>query len=250
MACDSPSGRRIMAAGKRQRHRAKVSNGARGSAGMSEQIYDVPPEWRRRAFIDEAKYEAMYARSVSDPNAFWGEQAKRIDWFKPFTKVKNTSFDPHRVSIKWFEDGVTNIAHNCIDRHLEKRGDQVAIIWEGDDPKDERKISYRELHGEVCRFANVLKARGVKKGDRITIYLPMIPEATYAMLACARIGAIHSVVFGGFSPDSLAGRIEDAKSAVVVTADEGLRGGRKVPLKANADVAADHAGKAGMQVES
>jgi acetyl-CoA synthetase len=217
---------------------------------MSEQIYDVPPQWRQRAFIDEAKYEAMYERSVKDPNGFWAEQAKRIDWLEPFTKVKNTSFGPHDVSIKWFEDGVTNVAHNCIDRHLEKRGDQVAIIWEGDDPKDDRKITYRELHAQVCRFANVLKARGVKKGDRVTIYLPMIPEATYAMLACARIGAIHSVVFGGFSPDSLAGRIADAKSAVVVTADEGLRGGRKVPLKANADVAADHAAQAGMQVES
>jgi acetyl-CoA synthetase len=217
---------------------------------MSEQIYDVPPQWRQRAFIDEAKYEAMYERSVKDPNGFWAEQAKRIDWLEPFTKVKNTSFDPHHVSIKWFEDGVTNVAHNCIDRHLEKRGDQVAIIWEGDDPKDDRKITYRELHAQVCRFANVLKARGVKKGDRVTIYLPMIPEATYAMLACARIGAIHSVVFGGFSPDSLAGRIADAKSAVVVTADEGLRGGRKVPLKANADAAADRAAQAGMQVES
>jgi acetyl-CoA synthetase len=210
---------------------------------MSEQIYDVPPEWRQRAFVDDAAYQAMYERSVKDPNGFWGEHARRIDWFKPFTKVKNTSFDPHRVSIKWFEDGVTNIAHNCIDRHLAARGDQVAIIWEGDDPKDERKITYRELHAEVCRFANVLKARGVRKGDRVTIYLPMIPEAAYAMLACARIGAIHSVVFGGFSPDSLAGRIEDAGSTVVVTADEGLRGGRKVPLKANADVAADRAGQ-------
>jgi acetyl-CoA synthetase len=209
---------------------------------MSEQIYDVPPEWRQRAFVDDAAYQAMYERSVKDPNGFWGEHARRIDWFKPFTKVKNTSFDPHRVSIKWFEDGVTNIAHNCIDRHLAARGDQVAIIWEGDDPKDERKITYRELHAEVCRFANVLKARGVRKGDRVTIYLPMIPEAAYAMLACARIGAIHSVVFGGFSPDSLAGRIEDAGSTVVVTADEGLRGGRRVPLKANADVAADRAG--------
>ncbi len=217
---------------------------------MGEQIYDVPPQWRQHAFIDEAKYEAMYERSVKDPNGFWAEQAKRIDWLEPFTKVKNTSFDPHHVSIKWFEDGVTNVAHNCIDRHLEKRGDQVAIIWEGDDPKDDRKITYRELHAQVCRFANVLKARGVKKGDRVTIYLPMIPEATYAMLACARIGAIHSVVFGGFSPDSLAGRIADAKSAVVVTADEGLRGGRKVPLKANADAAADRAAQAGMQVES
>jgi acetyl-CoA synthetase len=217
---------------------------------MGEQVYDVPPQWRQHAFIDDAKYEAMYERSVKDPNGFWAEQAKRIDWLEPFTKVKNTSFDPHHVSIKWFEDGVTNVAHNCIDRHLEKRGDQVAIIWEGDDPKDDRKITYRELHAQVCRFANVLKARGVEKGDRVTIYLPMIPEATYAMLACARIGAIHSVVFGGFSPDSLAGRIADAKSAVVVTADEGLRGGRKVPLKANADAAADRAAQAGMQVES
>src|SRR6202162_182156 len=204
---------------------------------MSEQVYDVPPEWSKRAFIDEAKYEAMYERSVKDPNGFWGEQAQRIDWFKPFTKVKNTSFDPHRVSIKWFEDGTLNVAHNCIDRHMAKRGDQVAIIWEGDDPKDDKKITYRQLHAEVQKFANVLKARGVKKGDRVTIYLPMIPEGTFAMLACARLGAIHSVVFGGFSPDSLAGRIEDCKSKVVITADEGVRGGRKVPLKANTDAA-------------
>jgi acetyl-CoA synthetase len=209
---------------------------------MSEQIYDVPVEWAKRAFIDDAKYKAMYERSVADPNGFWGEHGKRIDWIKPYTKVKNTSFDSHHVSIKWFEDGVTNVAQNCIDRHLAKRADQVAIIWEGDGPKDDRKITYRELHEQVCRFGNVLKARGVKKGDRVTIYLPMIPEATFAMLACARIGAVHSVVFGGFSPDSLAGRIEDAKSDVVVTADEGLRGGRKVPLKANADVAAERAG--------
>ncbi len=171
-----------------------------------------------------------------------GEEAKRIDWFKPFTKVKHTSYDPHNVSIKWFEDGVTNVAHNCIDRHVAKRGDQVAIIWEGDDPKDDRKITYRQLQAEVSRFANVLKARGAKKGDRITIYMPMIPEAAFAMLACTRIGAIHSVVFGGFSPDSLAGRIEDAKSSIVVTADEGVRGGRKVPLKSNADMAAERAG--------
>jgi acetyl-CoA synthetase len=209
---------------------------------MGEQVYDVPAEWAKRAFVDDAKYKAMYERSVADPNGFWGEHGKRVDWIKPYTKVKNTSFDPHHVSIKWFEDGVTNVAQNCIDRHLAKRADQVAIIWEGDDPKDDRKITYRELHEQVCRFANVLKARGVKKGDRVTIYLPMIPEATFAMLACARIGAVHSVVFGGFSPDSLAGRIEDAKSAVVITADEGLRGGRKVPLKANADVAAERAG--------
>jgi acetyl-CoA synthetase len=209
---------------------------------MSEQVYDVPAEWSKRAYIDNAKYAAMYERSIKDPAGFWAAEGKRIDWFKPFTKVKNTSFDLHHVSIKWFEDGVTNVAHNCIDRHLENRGDQIAIIWEGDDPKHDRKITYRELHAEVSRFANVLKARGARKGDRITIYLPMIPEAAYAMLACARIGAIHSVVFGGFSPDSLAGRIEDAKSTIVITADEGVRGGRKIPLKANADAAADRAG--------
>ena len=209
---------------------------------MSEKIYDVPSSWTKRAFIDDGKYQTMYAQSVKDPNAFWAEQGKRIHWFKPYTKIKNTSFDPHNVSIKWFEDGTTNVSYNCLDRHLEKRGNQVAIIWEGDDPAHDKKITYRELHAEVCRFANVLKANGVKKGDRVTIYLPMIPETAVAMLACTRIGAIHSVVFGGFSPESLAGRIEDAKSAVVITADEGLRGGRKVPLKANTDAAADKAG--------
>ena len=171
------------------------------------------------------------------PNGFWAEHGKRIHWYRPFTKVKNTSFDPHHVSIKWFEDGTTNAAYNCIDRHLAERGDQVAIIWEGDDPKDSKKITYRELHDHVCRFANVLRNRNVEKGDRVTIYLPMIPEAAYAILACARIGAIHSVVFGGFSPESLAGRIEDCQSKVVITADEGLRGGRKVPLKVNTDAA-------------
>ncbi|MFZ1894888.1 MAG: acetate--CoA ligase [Rhodoplanes sp.] len=212
---------------------------------MTGKVYEVPAEWSKRAFIDDAKYKQMYERSVNDPNGFWAEHAKRIDWFKPFTKVKNTSFDPHNVSIKWFEDGTLNVAHNCLDRHLAKRGDQVAIIWEGDDPKDDKKITYRELHAQVCRFANVLKARGVKKGDRVTIYLPMIPEVAVAMLACARIGAIHSVVFGGFSPDSLAGRIDDARSNIVITADEGIRGGRKIPLKANTDMAADRAGGVG-----
>jgi acetyl-CoA synthetase len=209
---------------------------------MSEKTYDVPADWQKRAYADDAKYKEMYARSVKDPNAFWAEQAKRIDWIKPFSKVKNTSYDPHNVSIKWFEDGTLNICHNCVDRHLAKRGDQTAILWEGDDPKDDKKLTYKQLHAEVCRFANVLKARGVKKGDRVTIYMPMIPEAAISMLACARIGAIHSVVFGGFSPDSLAGRIEDCKSSVIVTADEGLRGGRKVPLKANVDAACDKAG--------
>jgi acetyl-CoA synthetase len=209
---------------------------------MSEKIYDVPADWTKRAWLDDAKYLEMYARSIKDPNAFWAEQAKRIHWYKAPTKIKNTTFGPPDVSIKWFEDGTTNCAYNCIDRHLEKRGDQVAIVWEGDDPKDDKKITYKQLHAEVCRFANVLKKHGVKKGDRVTIYLPMIPEAAYAMLACARIGAVHSVVFGGFSPDSLAGRIDDCKSTVVVTADEGVRGGRKIPLKANTDAACDKAG--------
>jgi acetyl-CoA synthetase len=209
---------------------------------MSEQVYEVPAEWTERAYVDNAKYLAMYERSIKDPDGFWSEHGRCIDWFKPFTKVKNTSYDPRNVAIRWFEDGITNVAHNCVDRHLATRGDQVAIIWEGDDPATDRKITYRELHAEVARFANVLKARGVNKGDRVTIYLPMIPEAAVAMLACARIGAIHSVVFGGFSPESLAGRLEDAKSSVIITSDEGLRGGRKIPLKANCDMAADKAG--------
>jgi acetyl-CoA synthetase len=209
---------------------------------MSDKVYEVTPEWQKRAFIDHAKYKEMYAASIADPDTFWAEQAKRVDWIKPFTKVKNTSYDPHNVSIKWFEDGTLNLAYNCIDRHLAKRGDQTAIIWEGDDPKDSKTVTYKQLHAEVCKFANVLKARGVKKGDRVTIYLPMIVEAAVAMLACARIGAIHSVVFGGFSPDSIAGRIEDAQSAVIVTADEGLRGGRKIPLKDNVDAACEKAG--------
>ena len=180
--------------------------------------------------ITEAEYFRLYKELLADPNGFWGEQGKRIDWIKPYTKVMNASYDGD-VSIKWFEDGTLNASYNCIDRHLAKRGDQTAILWEGDDPGEDRKVTYRELHDQVCRLANVLKSRGVKKGDRVTIYMPMIPEAAFAMLACARIGAIHSVVFGGFSPDSLAGRIEDCRSTVLITADEGLRGSRKVPLK-------------------
>ncbi|MFL5036205.1 MAG: acetate--CoA ligase, partial [Microvirga sp.] len=213
---------------------------------MQEKLYPVSPEWARRAHIDGPQYEAMYAASVQDPEGFWYEQGGRIDWFRPFTKVKNTSFGgpgtSGEVFIRWFEDGVTNVAYNCIDRHLERRGDQVAIIWEGDDPSESKKITYRELHREVCRMANVLRNRGVGRGDTVTIYLPMIPEAAYAMLACARLGAIHSVVFGGFSPDSLASRIEGCASRMVITADEGLRGGRKVPLKANVDAAVERSG--------
>ena len=204
---------------------------------MSDKVYPVSAEAAGRAFIDDAKYKAMYERSVKDPDGFWGEAAKRLDWIKPFTKVKNTSFAPGNVSIRWFEDGTLNISANCIDRHLATRADQVAIIWEGDNPAESEKITYRQLHERVQKFANVLKKLGVKKGDCVTIYLPMIPEAAYAMLACTRIGAIHSIVFGGFSPDSLQNRIDDADSKFVITADEGLRGGKPVPLKKNVDLA-------------
>ena len=211
-------------------------------------LYPVLEEWARRAFIDEAKYQDMYRQSVADPEKFWGEEGRRLDWIKPYSRVKNTSFGPGNVSIRWYEDGALNVSVNCVDRHLRDRADQVAILWEGDDPNLSAKITYRELHGHVCRLANVLKARGVKRGDRVTIYMPMIPEAAYAMLACTRIGAIHSVVFGGFSPDSLANRIEDCRSDFVITADEGLRGGRPVPLKANVDKAIAKAEAAGARV--
>ena len=189
------------------------------------------------ALIDNSGYQAMYDASIADPDAFWAEHGKRIDWIKPYSQVSNVSYETADLHISWFGDGTLNAAANCLDRHLAGRGDQTAIIWEGDDPADSRHISYAELHEEVCKFANVLKAEGAKKGDRITIYMPMIPEATVAMLACARIGAVHSVVFGGFSPDALAGRIQDCDSNMVITADEGLRGGRPVPLKANTDAA-------------
>jgi acetyl-CoA synthetase len=204
---------------------------------MSEKVYAVPAAWKKRALVDDVTYRKMYGESVKNPAKFWGKHAKRVDWFKTPGKIKNTSFAQTKVSIKWFEDGVLNVSTNCIDRHLKKRGDQVAIIWEGDNPYDDKKITYCELHAQVCRMANVMKRHGVKKGDRVTIYMPMIPEAAYAMLACTRIGAVHSVVFGGFSPESLAGRIDDAKSKFIITADEGLRGGKKVPLKANTDAA-------------
>ena len=210
----------------------------------------VKDEWKGRAKLTDDQYQDWYRRSVEDPNGFWGEHGKRLDWIKPYERVKNTSFAPGNIDIRWFEDGTLNVAANCIDRHLETRGDQTAILWEGDDPADSKAITYRQLHEEVSRMANVLKDRGVQKGDRVTIYMPMVPEAAYAMLACARIGAIHSVVFGGFSPDALGGRIEGAQSDVLITADEGLRGGRKVPLKKNADRACEIAEKAGQTVKT
>jgi acetyl-CoA synthetase len=204
---------------------------------MSDKVYPVTAEWAERAYIDASSYKTLYARSVSDPEGFWGEAGKRLEWMRPYTKVKNTSFKPGAVDIRWFEDGRLNVSANCIDRHLANRGDQVAIIWEGDNPNESEQITYRQLYERVQRFANVMKKHGVKKGDRVTIYLPMIPEAAYAMLACTRIGAVHSIVFGGFSPDSLQNRIVDADSKFIITADEGMRGGKPVPLKKNADIA-------------
>ena len=203
---------------------------------MSNEIFPVPEALAKSAWCDNDKYLALYKKSVEDPEGFWAEQGKRIDWIKPYTQVKDVNYNAP-VHIKWFHDGTLNVSANCLDRHLATRGDQTAIVWEGDDPNVSRNITYRELHADVCRFANALKAQGIKKGDRVTIYLPMIPQAAVAMLACARIGAIHSIVFGGFSPDSLAGRIQDCDSNCVITADEGLRGGKKVPLKANTDAA-------------
>ncbi len=199
-------------------------------------VFPVPEAFARSAHCDDAKYRTMYRRSIEDPDGFWAEQAKRIDWVRTPSRIKNVDFRDN-ARIRWYEDGVLNVAHNCIDRHLATRGDQTAILWEGDDPKIDRKITYRELHEQVCQFANVLKSLGVKKGDRVTIYMPMIPETAFAMLACARIGAIHSVVFGGFSPDSLADRINDCASKLVITTDGGKRGGRNIPLKANTDEA-------------
>ncbi len=204
---------------------------------MLREIYPVKPEWAERAWIRREQYEEMYRRSIENPEGFWAEMAQTLDWYRKPTRIKDVSYRRPDVYIRWFEDGELNVCHNCVDRHLVTRGDQVAIIWEGDDPAQDRRITYRELHRAVCRLANVLKDLGVGKGDRVTIYMPMIPEVAYAMLACARIGAIHSVVFGGFSADSLADRINDARAKLVITADAGVRGGRQIPLKANTDAA-------------
>ena len=205
---------------------------------MTEQsLIKVTDEVKRTALIDNEKYLQEYERSINDPENFWAKHGQRIDWIKPYTRIKDVSYSEKDLHIKWFYDGTLNVSSNCLDRHLEKRGDQTAIIWEGDDPKEDKRITFKELHSEVCKFANALKDLGVKKGDRVTIYMPMIPEAAVAMLACARVGAIHSVVFGGFSPDALAGRIQDCDSSLIITADEGIRGGKPIPLKANTDAA-------------
>ena len=205
-------------------------------------IFPVPEEAAERAWAREADYFRLYEQSIKDPEAFWREQGKRIHWFKPFSTVMDVSYAPEDVHILWFEDGTTNVSYNCIDRHLATKSDDTAIVWEGDSPSEQLYITYGQLHEHVCRLANLLKARGVKKGDRVTIYMPMVPEAAYAMLACTRIGAVHSIVFGGFSPDALAGRIADCNSDFVITADEGLRGGREVPLKQNVDAALEIGG--------
>jgi acetyl-CoA synthetase len=211
------------------------------------QIHPVPPEFAARARITADDYEKQYAESVKDPEGFWSRIGQRLDWTKPYTKVKDVSYDAKDLYIRWYHDGELNLSANCLDRHLEKRGDKTAILWEGDDPKESKAFTYKQLHEQVCKAANMLKNLGVAKGDRITIYMPMIPEAAIAMLACARIGAVHTVVFGGFSPDSLAGRISDSSSKVVITADEGLRGGKKVPLKVNVDEALNRPGTSSVE---
>ncbi|MBA4802948.1 MAG: acetate--CoA ligase [Euryhalocaulis sp.] len=209
---------------------------------MERKSFPAKPDMAASAHFDRQAYEKAYARSIADPESYWREQGRRLDWIEPYDEVSDVSWDKNDLHIRWYADGVLNACYNCVDRHLENRSDETAIIWEGDEPDQDKRISFAELHREVCLMANILKARGVEKGDRVTIYMPMIPEAAYAMLACARIGAVHSVVFGGFSPDSLAGRINDCESDFVITADEGVRGGRTIPLKANVDKALEKAG--------
>jgi acetyl-CoA synthetase len=204
---------------------------------MSEKRFPPSNAFAANAHINASKYTEMYAASIADPDAFWREHGKRVDWIKPFSITKNVNFNHPDVSIKWFEDGVLNVSANCIDRHLETRGEQIAIIWEGDNPNDSKHVTYREMHTQVCKMANVYKNLGVSKGDRVVLYMPMIPEAAYAMLACARIGAVHSIVFAGFSPEALAARVNGCKASLVVTADEAPRGGRNTALKSNVDKA-------------
>ena len=217
---------------------------------MSDPVHPVPDAFARDANLSPSDYKETYTRSIKNPEAFWGDQADRLNWIKTPTQIKDVSWDKNDLHVRWYADGILNVTENCLDRHLETRGDKAAIIWEGDDPSESLTLTYKELHLYVCRFANVMKSRGVKKGDRVTIYMPMIPEAAFAMLACARIGAVHSVVFGGFSPDALAGRITDCDSDFVITADEGLRGTKRVPLKVNCDAACDIAAIAGKPVKT
>ncbi len=217
---------------------------------MSDTAYPVPSSFAAKSNLSPDSYRKTYARSIKDPAGFWGEQAGRLNWVKAPKQIKDVSWNKDDLHVRWYADGVLNVTENCLDRHLKTRGDKAAIIWEGDDPSDSLTLTYKELHLYVCRFANVMKSRGVKKGDRITIYMPMIPEAAFAMLACARIGAVHSVVFGGFSPEALAGRITDCDSDFVITADEGLRGSKRVPLKVNCDAACEIAAKAGKPVKT
>ena len=204
---------------------------------MSDKLFKVPADWAKNSYVNKEQYEAKYKESITDNENFWAKEGKRIHWFKPYSKIKDVIYSTKKVSIKWFYDGTTNVSYNCIDRHLPKRAKQTAIIFEGDDPKESKNITYQELSDEVCKLANGLKEIGIKKGDRVTIYMPMVPEGIYAMLACTRIGAIHSVIFGGFSPDSIVNRILDCKSEFVITADEGLRGQKVIPLKKNIDEA-------------
>ena len=205
-------------------------------------IFPPSDEFKANAIIDKQRYEEMYSESISDPDAFWSKHGMRVDWIKPFTKIKNVSYQHPNISIKWFEDGELNVSANCIDRHLDSRGEQTAIIWEGDNPSESKHVTYRELHQKVSKLANVYKNLGLSKGDRVVLYMPMIPEAAYAMLACARIGAIHSIVFAGFSPEALAARVEGCKASLIVTADEAPRGGKNTPLKANVDKALEICG--------
>ena len=204
---------------------------------MAKKFHKPTAEFAANSHANSAKYEEMYAASLRDPESFWAEQGRRLDWIKPYTIVKNTTFNHSDVSIKWYEDGQLNVSANCIDRHLPTRGEQVAIIWEGDDPNDSKNITYNQLHEKVCKLANVYKSLGVKKGDRVVLYMPMIPEAAFAMLACNRIGAVHSIVFAGFSPEALAARITACDAKLIVTADQAPRGGKNTPLKANVDEA-------------
>ena len=203
----------------------------------NDNIYKPSSDIVQNSHVDAVNYEKMYRESITNPDEFWNNHGKRIDWIKPYTKISNVSYNKKDLHIKWYEDGTLNASANCLDRHLQTKGENTAIIWEGDDPNESKHITYNELYEDVCKFSNVLKKVGAKKGDLITIYMPMIPEATIAMLACTRIGAIHSVVFGGFSPDALAGRIEDCNSTIIITADEGVRGGKTIPLKSNVDEA-------------